>query len=236
MKNLKIGHLRLVTSFDKGFESGLDQCRSAATKNGLLTEEICLCLLLEGRLKDAGACAADALGPGEGCLLGLAALVLIDSDECGYSLAFLVLATDGVTGTLGSDHDDVDMLGWFDRLEVDRKTVTEEEGVARVEIRSDILLVDTWDREIRHGDKDHIGALHGLRRVIDFETELLGDGAALALGIETNDHLDAALLEVEGVGVSLGTEADDGSGFSLEELQVGIFVGVDFSGHGLLWC
>jgi hypothetical protein len=34
--------------------------------------------------------------------------------------------------------------------------------------------------------------------------------------------------------VSLGTEADHGAGFSLEELQIGILVSVDFGGHVLV--
>jgi len=234
VQNLEIGHLGLVSSLDQRLESGLNKCCGTTTENGLLAEEIGLGLFLEGGLEDAAACAADALGPGEGGLFGIAALVLVDGDEGGDTLSFLVLAADGVTGALGSDHDNVNMLGRLDRLEVDREAVAEEESVTRVEIWGDILLIDLRDCEIGNSHKDHVGLLDCIGRVKNLETEFLGDSSALALGVEADDDLDAALLEVEGMGVSLGTEADHGTGFSLEELQVGIFAGVDFSGHGLV--
>ena len=136
-----------------------------------------------------------------------------------------------MTGALGSNHDDIDMLGRSDRLEVDRKAVTEEQRVAGMKIRRNVLLIDLRDGEVRHSDKDHICELDGLSCIINLEPLLLGNGAALALGVKTNDDLDSALFEIEGVGVSLGAKADNGAGFILEELQIGIFVGVDFSGH-----
>ena len=40
-----------------------------------------------------------------------------------------------------------------------------------------------------------------------------------AAGIEADDDLDAALLEIKGVGVALGTEADNGHGFAFEYVQ-----------------
>ena len=236
MENLEVGHLGLVSGFHEGFKSCLDQCRGAAAENGLLAEKIGLGLFLEGGLENSRACAADALGPCEGGLLGFAALVLIDGDEGGDALAFLILAADRMTGALRRNHDDVDVLRRLDRLEVNGKSVTEEQGMTGVEIRCDVLLVDLGDGEVGNGNEDHISLLYGLGSVKNFEAELLGDSAALALGIETYDDLDSALLEIEGMSVSLGTKADNGAGFSLEELQIGIFVSIDFSGHGLVVC
>ena len=51
-------------------------------------------------------------------------------------------------------------------------------------------------------------------------------------GIEADDDLDAAFLEVQRVGVALGAEAEHGAGFAFENGEVGVFVGVDFCGHG----
>ena len=234
MENFEVGHLGLISSLDERLESSLDQCCGTTAENGLLAEEIGLGLLLEGGFKDTSTGAADALRPGEGSLLSRAALVLVDGDEGRDTLAFLILTADGVTGALGCNHDDVDMLRRLDRLVVDRKAVAEEQGVPGMEIGGDILLIDLGDDEVGDRHHDHIGLLDCLGCVENLEAELLGNLAALALGVKSDDDLDAALFEIEGMGVTLGTEADHGTGFSLEELQVGIFAGVDFSGHGLV--
>jgi hypothetical protein len=60
------------------------------------------------------------------------------------------------------------------------------------------------------------------------------DGAALGLGIKTDDDLASALFEVQSVGVALGTEAEDCEGFSFEKFEVGVFVGENFGWHGCL--
>lgn len=234
VEHFEIGHLGLVSGLDESLESGLNKCRGTAAKHGLLAEEIGLGLFLEAGFENTAAGSADTLGPGEGGLLGVAALVLMNGDERGDTLAFLILATHGVAGALGGDHDDVNVLGWLDRLEVNRETVAEEEGMTRVEIRGDVFLVHFWNDEVGNRDKDHVGLLDCLGCVENRESKLLGDLTALALRVKTDDHLDAAFLEVQGVCVSLGTEADHGAGFSLEELQIGVFAGVDFGGHGLV--
>ena len=234
MENFEVGHLWLISSLDERLESGLDQGCGTAAENGLLAEEIRLRLLLESGLEDTSTGATDALGPCEGGLLGCAAFVLVDGDEGGNPLAFLILTTNGVTRSLGGNHDDVDMLRRLNRLVVDREAVAEEKGVSGMEIRSDIFFIDLGDDEVGNGHHDHIGLLDCFCGVENLEAELLGDLAAFALGVKSNDDLDAALLEVEGMGVSLGTEANHGAGFPLEELQIGIFTGVDFSRHGLV--
>ncbi len=94
-------------------------------------------------IDDAGAGAADALGPGEGGLGGLAGDVLLDGDEGGDALAFDVLGADDVARALGGDHGDVDVLGGLDQLVVDREAVDEEDGLATLaEVRGDVLLPD----------------------------------------------------------------------------------------------
>jgi len=54
----------------------------------------------------------------------------------------------------------------------------------------------------------------------------------LAARIEADDDPDAAFLEIEGVGMTLGTEADDGGSFALESVEIGVFVGIDFGSIG----
>ena len=80
--------------------------------------------------------------------------------------------------------------------------------------------------------KDHVRFLHGLGGVEDRETLFRRDGARGAAGIQADDDVHAAVLEVERVGMTLGTETDDRAGLGGEEFEVGVFVGVNFGGHG----
>ena len=79
MQAFEVGHLRLVTGLDQRFVSGLTKRARAAAQHGLFAEQIGFGLFLETGLDDAGARAADALGPGQRDLLGLLARVLINA-------------------------------------------------------------------------------------------------------------------------------------------------------------
>ena len=57
-------------------------------------------------------------------------------------------------------------------------------------------------------------------------------GPRRAAGIEPDDDVHAAVLEVERVGVSLRPEADDRAGLGGEQGEIGVFVGVNF---GAAW-
>ena len=65
MQALEIGHLGVIARVDERLEAGLDELGHAAAEYGLLAEEVCLRLVLEGRLDNAAPRAADALGVGE---------------------------------------------------------------------------------------------------------------------------------------------------------------------------
>ena len=236
MEALEVGHLGLVAGLDQGLEARLDEGAGAAAEDGLLAEEVGLGLLLEGGLEHAGAGGADALGPGERGLLGLLGLVLRDGDERRHALALGVEAADHVAGALGRDHDDVDVLVRLDQPEVDGEAVAEHERLALGEVRADVRGIDRGLLHVRQADHDDVGAADGLGGVIDLEAVLLGDGAGLRARVEADDDLAAALLQVDRMGVALRTVAEDGEGLVLEHAEVGVFVGVDFGGHGRWSC
>ena len=156
---------------------------------------------------------------------------MINRDERGHAFAFSVLAADDVAGALGRDHDDVHVLGRDDRLEVDGEPVAEEQRLALTQVRRDVLLVAGGLLGVGQRDHDDVGALHGLGGRDDFEALFAGDRDGLGAFVEADDDVAAAVLEVQRVGVALGAEAEDGEGFVLEHAEVGVFVGVNFSGH-----
>ncbi len=93
------------------------------------------------------------------------------------------------------------------------------------------LLVDRGLLGVRDGHKNHVGAADGFGGADDFKAVGLGDGNGFAAFVKADDDVAAAVLEVEGVGVALGAEAQDGQGLVLEMFQVGVFVGIDFGRH-----
>jgi hypothetical protein len=121
--------------------------------------------------------------------------------------------------------------GTGDRLEVNGETVAEEQRLALGQVWLDVLVEDIGDLGVRNGDEDDVGLFHGFSGVIDLEALFFSHRAALAAGIEADDDFDAALFEVQGVGVALGAEADDSAGLAFERCKAGVFFSVDFRGH-----
>ena len=122
-----------------------------------------------------------------------------------------------MTGSLGSDHDHVDVRRRDDGLKVNAEAVRKEQRFALGEIRRDVLLVGGRLLGVGNADHDHVGKPHGLGGVIHRKPVLFGDLAALAAGIQANDDLAAAVLEIQGMSVTLRAEAEDGEGLAFEE-------------------
>ena len=231
MKALEVGHLWLVASLDEGFETRLHQCAGAAAEDGLLAEKISLSLFLKRRLEHAGAGRANALGPSERGLLGGLGLVLRDRNQRRHTFALGIETADHMAGALRRDHNAVDILVQFDQAEVHRETVRENDGLALGEVREDVALIDRCLLHVRQADHNDIGEANRLRRIKNREAMLLRYGAGLRTRIEADDDLAAAVLQIERMGVALRTIAEDGERFVFEHAEIGVFVGVDFSGH-----
>jgi len=138
-----------------------------------------------------------------------------------------------VAGALRGDHDAVDVLVQLDQAEVDGEAVREKESLALRQIRQDVARIDVRLLHVGQGHHNYIGQAHRLGGVDDLEAMLLGDDAGFGTGIEADDDRAAAVLEVERMGVALRTVAEDGKGLVLEYAEIGVFVGVDFGGHGI---
>ena len=221
---LEVGEARVVAGLDQGLEAGADQLGGAAAEDRLLAEEVGLALVLEGRLDDRGAAAADPGGVGEDEAVGVAGGVLVDGHQAGHAVAFLVLAADQVAGALGRDHADVDAGRRHDLLEVDREAVGEEQQVARRDPVGDLGLPDLGLLLVGQQDHHDVAAAGGFGDVEHLEAGRLGLGAAGGVRAQADDDVDAGVLQVEGVGVALGAVAEDGDGLALEQGEVGVLV------------
>ena len=229
----EIGHLGCVASLDQRFETGLDEMGDAAAQHGLFAEEVGLAFFLEIGFDDARAAAANRAGIGQGKLLGetLAPRLLaflMDGDEARDAAALDVLAAHGVTGTLGRDHDDVDIGGRIDQAEMNVEAVREGERAARLHLACDFVRIDRGLMLVRREDHENIGPFGGFGYGLHGEARAFGllcRGRAFA---QRNDNFaDTAVAQVLRMGMTLAAISDDGDLLVLYQLLVAIGIVVD---------
>ena len=237
MAGLEVGHLGLVASLDQSVETSVDELADAAAQDSLLAEQVGLGLLLEGGLEDAGTTGTDAGSVCQSDVLSLAGEVLLDTDQRGAALTLGVQAADDVAGTLGSDHDDVNILGGGDGLEVDVEAVCESQSLALGHVGSDLLVVDVSAQLIGDQHHDDVAGLGSLLDLHDLEvgmscSELRSLFPVSGTLAQADDDIDAALGEVLGMCVALAAEADDSDGLAVQHAEVAVGIVVFLDRHG----
>ena len=142
-----------------------------------------------------------------------------------------------MAGALGGDHDDVDVLGRGDGLEVDVEAVGERQGLTLGHMGGDLLVVDIGTQFVGHQHHDDITGCGGLLDLHDFEVGVLGGelGGFLPVGrtlAQADDDVDAAFGQVLGMGVALRAEADDRDGLAVQQAEVAVGIVVLVDSHG----
>ena len=134
----------------------------------------------------------------------------MDGQQRGRAAAFGEDLADAVAGRLGRDHGDVDVGGRLDGLEVDVEAVGEHQRLAAREVRRDGGGIERGLAGVGGHDHDDVGPGGGAVGRDDLEAVLLGLGARAAGFGQADLHGDAAVAQVEGVGVALRAVAEDG--------------------------
>ena len=136
-----------------------------------------------------------------------------------------------------SDHDDINILGSGDGLEVDVEAVCESQSLALGHVGSDLLVVDVSAQLIGDQHHDDVAGLGSLLDLHDFEvgmscSELRGLFPVSRTLAQANDDIDAALSEVLGMCVTLAAEADDSDGLAVQHAEVAVGIVVFLDSHG----
>ena len=123
MDALKVGVSGVITGLGEGFESRLHKGANAAAENGLLAEEVGFGFGAEGGFKPACAGAADTEGIGKTDVESVAggascSTATRQGTPCRARYSLLTV----LAGTLGGDHDDVDVLGRLNAAEMNAVT------------------------------------------------------------------------------------------------------------------
>jgi len=211
---LEVRELGGVARGDEGLEAGLDERRDSPAQHHLLAEQVAFGLLAERGGQHAGAGAADPHGIRECVGERLAARVALDGDERRHAPPRLEFAAHQMPGRLGRHHRDVHARRRYDLLEVDVEAVGEHESFAGDDRRRDVLLVHR--APVLVGDEHHHDVRRPGRVRHRAHVEPLGRGAGPRppARAQPDDDCDAALAQVERMGVSLAAVTDDRDGAS----------------------
>ena len=197
----------------------------------LLAEQVGLGLLGERRLEDAGPRRADRPAVRQDAVAGGPGLVAMDREQRRNAAAGTVDGAQQMARALGRDHPDIDDARRVDAAEPDVEAVGEHQEVARPQVRGDLVVVDRLLGSVRDEDHDHVGRLDGVGDVADLQARVGRERPALGPGSETDDHVDARLVEVQGVGMALAAIPDDRDGLPGERRRVSVVVVVDPRSH-----
>ena len=228
MDALEIGVLRLVSSLDKHLEATAHQIRHATANHALLAEKVGLGLLVHRGLHDSGTGAANARNVCKSNVLGTAGGVLLHGHQAGHALAGHKLAADSVPGTLGRRHKDVDVGTGHNLLVADVEAVGEGNRVAGLQVRCDGLAVDVGRHFVVDQDHHDVSQLRRVLHAHRLETRGLRLLNGLAARTQTHDHVHPGILQVQCVGMTLGTVSDNRYLLAFQIVNVTILLVVHF--------
>ena len=133
----------------------------------------------------------------------------MDGEKSGDATAFGVTFPKPMARTLGSDHAHVDPGRGFDGLEANVEAMGEHESLPLRKGRADGLFVDGGLCRIGSEYHHHVRPAGDVLVRAHGQTGGLRFGSASTVGSKADPDVDPAVLKVEGVGVALGTIAND---------------------------
>src|SRR6185503_941741 len=97
----------------------------------------------------------------------------------------------------------------LDRAEPNVKSVSEHQRLTRAKMRLDRILIDFLLLRVGRQNHDHVGPRGDFRRRSDSQSFLLCLGEGAAARLKSNAYLDAAIAQVQCMGVPLRAVTND---------------------------
>lgn len=126
--------------------------------------------------------------------------------------------------SLRGHHDDIEVLTRNHLAVVNVEAVGKSERRTLLDVRLNLLTVGLRDVFIRDQHHDDVSAFHGIFNGRDCETGSLSLLPGSAVRAQTDHHIDAGVMQVQRMGVSLGTVADDRDLLALDDGKVTVLV------------
>ena len=131
--------------------------------------------------------------------------------------------------SLGGNEGNVNIGRRLDVAVADVEAVAEEQGIAGLQVRCDVLGVDVTLDLVRGQHHDQIGFGDGLGNAEHAQALGLRLLAGLGTFLESNADVHARVAQAQRVGVALAAVTDDGNGAPLDDREVGVVVVVELS-------
>ena len=96
----------------------------------------------------------------------------------------------------------------------------EEQGRAFLQVRGDLLGVNETLHLVGQEDGDNVALGHGLGNILHLEAGCLSLCPRGGTGTQANDHVNAGILQVQCMCMSLRTVANNGHLLGLDQRQV----------------
>ncbi len=132
---------------------------------------------------------------------------------------------------LRGNHEHRVILRRLDVAVVDVEAVGEGQGSARLQVRLNVLLVDGCLVLVRQKNHHNVSLSDGLANRLDLKALLLGELHGLGGRTQADDHVDTGVTQVQRVGVTLRTVAQDGHLLAIEHGQIGVLLVPDSCCH-----
>ncbi|CCX65669.1 putative uncharacterized protein [Firmicutes bacterium CAG:791] len=224
MDALEVCISRIVACLAQSLEACLHQSADTAAEDCLLTEQVGLGLGLEGCLKNTCAGSADCSAICKCLVQSMSGCILLYCYQHRSSLACLILGTNSMSGSLGSDHRNVYILRRNDQLVVDVEAMCKHQHIAGLQIRSNILLVHIGLKLIIDQNHDDIGLLYCLCSRKNRKALCLCLCLGLGALIQTNHDITSGILQIQCMCMALRTVADNADLLTLEKRLIAIFL------------
>src|SRR5438094_1743944 len=130
-RHSKVCEFDWIAGANQRFKARANECGRPAAEYCLLAENVGLRLLTRSGLKHAGTRAADSFCPGQSCLLGVAAGILMNCDQSGCATSPHKLPAHHRSQPFGSDHHNIDIFARDNRAVMNCESMREKQGLAR---------------------------------------------------------------------------------------------------------
>ena len=199
----------IVTSLNQCLETSLHQSTYTTAQNSLFTKQIRLGLSSESSLQNTCSCAADTQCISQCQILSLTGCILLYGDQTGNTLTCLVLTPYSMSGTFGSDHGNINVLGRYDTSEMNIETMGEHQHIALFQVGLDVILVQISLLLIIDQDHDDVSTLCSFCSGKYFKSLCLSLCPGLGALVQTDDNMTSGILQVQCVCMTLAAVADN---------------------------
>jgi len=108
------------------------------------------------------------------------------------------------------------------------KAVGKDQRSALLGMRLNVVFVDPGDVFIGQQNHHHVSSFDGVVDFMHRQTSFFSLAPRCATFAQTNNDLDAAVVQVLRVGVALAAITNNGHRFAFDQAQVAVFVVINF--------